>query len=113
LLEAAEDGSFHISFEDYMKFYYITTICFMSDTPTVSTTLTDQHDPDSLCVTKLTVNKAFEAPAALILDQVAARHVDETMLRSYQYMYTTFIVGKIKGDEVTFLDGMSGAEATS
>ena len=83
-LQDKNDGCFWISFNDYVKFFYITTICYYNE-ETKDNYLTDQHDLQSFGLCKFTLDSDHREPMVVAVDQVNARFVDETMLGHYEY----------------------------
>ena len=64
--ENKDDGIFYISFEDYVKFFYITTICkdiYENDL----SVMPDEHDKNEYCVQKITVPKDQENIISIIV----------------------------------------------
>lgn len=102
--EAKEDGIFFISFEDYIKFFYITTICKYVEGGDLSV-LEDEHAPGKYCLTRFTITKQYDVPIMITLYQIHSRLVDETMRGSYQYAPLKLILGKIVKEKI--VDGRS------
>jgi len=53
--EDADDGMFWIGFNDYVKFFYISTICISTDETIVSRTVCDMHEEGGFGIAKITV----------------------------------------------------------
>lgn len=99
--EAKEDGIFFISFEDYIKFFYITTICKYAEEGDL-TVIEDEHSTEKYCLTRFTVAKQYDVPIVITLYQIHSRLVDETMRGSYQYAPLKLILGKIVKEKVVY-----------
>jgi hypothetical protein len=80
-LKDADDGCFWISFKDYEKFFYITTVCFYNP-EMIQQSISDEL-LDDFGIVRLSVG--LQQKAAITLDQVSARFVDDTMRGDYQY----------------------------
>lgn len=75
----------------------------------------DQHEPGGYCIVKFNIPKNYDVPCAVVLNQIHARFVDETMRGSYKYaplrlMLAKFIKteskdGKPAVDELAFIEG--------
>lgn len=114
------DGCFWLSFKDYMKFFYITSICFynptwhnnwVQDQQTSATRVTKS----SFSTFKFQIVADIDTDFILSINQIQARHVDETMLGSYQYAPVKVVIAKIierkdkkpdeDGKDVVFIEG--------
>jgi len=93
-LEEKDDGCFWISFQDYVKFFYITTICYYID-GTQDNTVADMHEPAQFGMTKFMLAEDHPEPLVITCDQVNARFVDETMLGSYKYPSIRLMLTKV------------------
>ena len=113
--EDKEDGVFFISYEDYLNFFYITTLCKYNEESDLSV-MEDQHAPGKYCVQKFTIEKNYECPIIFVLNQIHARFVDETMRGTYKYAPMKIILAKVvksigvngqpgTEDELAFMDG--------
>lgn len=92
-----DDGCFWISFKDYDKFFYITTICFFKEgykDNVVADELTFEKEDFGMC--KLVLNEDAEQTVAITLDQINARFADETMRGDYSYCSIKFMVTRIE-----------------
>lgn len=92
--ENKDDGVFFISYEDYMKFFYVTTICKYNEESDLSV-MPDQHAQSKYCVQRFKIEKNYECPIIFVLNQIHARFVDETMRGSYKYAPLKLILAKI------------------
>ena len=79
-----DDGCFWIALNDYVQFFYITTICYYSDNIS-DNTIPDQHSLDSFGMSTFTLDEDHPEPLTIAIDQVNARFVDETMRGAYEY----------------------------
>ena len=98
------DGTFWISFKDYIEFFYITTICFYND-KYEDTFVTDQHDYKGFGLVKFTNPQNHEKPLAFTVDQINSRFMDETMNGEYLYPALRLSLTSLKDGTQTFLDG--------
>jgi hypothetical protein len=62
----AEDGIFYISYEDYLNFFYNTTICKYADKGKRSLVL-DQHAPGKFNIIRFTVKENHNSPVVIVL----------------------------------------------
>lgn len=76
--EAQDDGIFFISFQDYLNFFYITTISKYVQDNDVSS-VADQHEPFKYCISKFTLPTDYNNRVELLVSQIHARFIDETM----------------------------------
>lgn len=113
--KVADDGTFFIAFKDYVKFFYVTSICFYTDN-NHQISVQDEPDADTLGICKLTIPEDTQKMISMSLNQIDARFTDDTMRGEYSYAEIKFIITKIadrKGDdegktmikEQVFLDG--------
>lgn len=100
----ANDGTFWISFEDYVDFFYITTICFYSE-KYEDTFVCDQHEFRKYGMVKFTNPKDHPTPLSFTIDQINSRFVDETMQGNYEYPGLRLILTSVKDGVQTFVDG--------
>jgi hypothetical protein len=63
----ADDGCFWISFSDYDKFFYITTICYYRE-DFVPSIICDEHEIGGFGIVKFTVAQELREPAILTID---------------------------------------------
>ena len=89
-----DDGVFWISFKDYEKFFYVTTICFYNSDFRASYVV-DEPEEDIYSLCKLTLNTDVEKMLSLTINQIDARFVDDTMKGQYNYAPIKLIVTKI------------------
>ena len=99
----ADDGLFWISFADYEKFFYITTICFYK-TGYLENSISDELETGDFGLCKLVLTQDAEQTIAITIDQINARFVDDTMRGDYLYAPIRFIVTRI-GEVVNEKDG--------
>ena len=90
-----DDGCFWIAFADYLKFFYITTICYYND-KMVDNWIADQHDLQSFGMAKFKLDEDLNEQVILAVDQVNARFVDETMRGSYEYPAIKLMLTKVR-----------------
>ena len=96
-LKDENDGTFWIAFKDYIRFFYITTICFYNE-DIVDSYVTDQHDLQSFGMCKFTLDQDHPDAMVIAVDQVNSRFVDETMLGHYQYPAVRLILTKLRNE---------------
>lgn len=77
-----DDGCFWIAFKDYLKFFYITTICYYFD-EAYDNYLADEHPIGRFGMTKFTLEEDHRRPMSFAVDTVNQRFVDETMRGFY------------------------------
>lgn len=82
--ENKNDGIFWIAFNDYIQFFYMTTICFFNEKYEDNFT-TDEHPVSEFGIVKFTMEKEHPTPISIAVDQINSRFVDETMLGNYEY----------------------------
>ena len=99
----ANDGCFFISFKDYIKFFYVTSICLYDDKH-VHHSVQDEPDPDTLGICKLTLPSDTNHTVSLTLNQIDCRFTDETMRGVYSYAETKFWVTKIVHNTQSLID---------
>ena len=59
---------FWIAFKDYIKFFYITTICISDDNAITSRMVCDIHEFGSFGVAKVTVPQDVKTHSAIVID---------------------------------------------
>ena len=92
--EAKEDGIFFISFEDYVTFFYITSICRYQNGGDLSVA-EDEHKIGDYCVQKFSITQNYKTPIIITLNQVHSRLADETMRGTYQYAPIKIVLAKV------------------
>ena len=65
-VEDKDDGIFYISFEDYTKFFYVTTICKYMDGGDL-TVVEDQPKVNAHCFQHFTIPRHYETPVVITL----------------------------------------------
>lgn len=100
------DGTFWIAFEDYINFFYITTICFYKE-KYEDTCVTDQHEFNSFGMLKFTNPQDHNTPLSFTVDQINARFMDETMNGEYEYPGLRLLLTRLDDEEKrqVFIDG--------
>jgi len=88
------DGTFWISFKDYDKFFYVTTICFLKDGYVVNF-MPDSHDDNGFGAVKLNHQGDVNEPVVFTLDQVNTRFCDETMRGTYENAAVKLLITRI------------------
>lgn len=63
----ADDGTFWIAFEDYITFFYITTICFYKDNFD-DNTISDMHEIRSFGMCKFELKEDYRKPITFSID---------------------------------------------
>ena len=94
-LQDKDDGCFWISFADYVKFFYITTICYYYENH-YDNFLADQHELQKFGMAKFTLDEDHTDPLTISIDQVNARFVDETMRGTYEYPALKLMLTKLR-----------------
>jgi calpain-15 len=89
------DGTFWISFEDYVDFFYLTTICYYNK-KYEDTFVADQHDQGGIGMVKLTNPKDHDKPISFTVDQLNSRFVDEAVGKDYSYPTLSLILTKLE-----------------
>ena len=96
------DGCFWMTVKDYVRFFYITSICYYKPT-WENSWIQDMHSLPTALAPKATYSVFRFAMAAdvesdcmLTINQINARHMDETMRGSYQYAPIRAVVAKIE-----------------
>lgn len=106
--EDKNDGTFWISFVDYISFFYITTICFYRE-DFEDNCVTDQHEFKEFGMTRFSNPNDHDQPLSFTVDQINSRFVDETMNGDYNYPAIKLILTKIDGEgddkRQVFIDG--------
>jgi hypothetical protein len=74
----ADDGCFWIEFSDFLKFFYITTVCYYRD-DFIDSVICDEPKLGGFGLVSFTVKEDISKPMVFTIDQVNSRHVDETM----------------------------------
>jgi hypothetical protein len=66
----------------------------------VPSIICDEHEIGGFGIARFTVTKDLKEPVILTIDQINARHADETMKGSYNYAPIKFTLSKIinRGD---------------
>jgi len=90
----AEDGVFFIKYEDYLDFFYNTTICKYADKGKRSLVL-DQHLPGSFNAIKFTVHENHNSPVLIVLHQAHHRFLDRKLDNSFQYARMNLKLAKV------------------
>jgi len=104
----ANDGCFWMSFKDYLKFFYLTSICHVEQgwhSNWISDILDGslghksaahrQENPEhQIGVLHFSVSNDLHSTSVLSLNQINSRHIDETMLGSYKYAPVKVAVAK-------------------
>mmetsp|Transcript_40684 Transcript_40684/g.53368 ORF Transcript_40684/g.53368 Transcript_40684/m.53368 type:complete len:345 (-) Transcript_40684:115-1149(-) len=94
-LQDKNDGCFWISFKDYIKFFYITTICYYNE-QIEDNYVPDQHELFSYGMSKFTLDEDHPESMVIAVDQINSRFVDETMLGHYEYPAIKLMLTKVK-----------------
>ena len=66
-MQDKDDGVFWIAFNDYIKFFYITTICYYYENQ-FDNFLPDQHELRSFGMTKFTLTEDHVEPLTIAID---------------------------------------------
>jgi len=86
--EEKDDGTFFMSFDDYDKFFYLTSICFFCHEYDEAST-NDQHagpdDANPFGMVKFVVSEDTNDLVHVTIDQCNQRFLDECMDGSYSY----------------------------
>lgn len=93
--ENANDGVFFISFEDYLKFFYVTTICKFIDGGDVSV-VEDEQRPTQVCLSHFRIEKQINSTILITLNQLHHRFVHNPYSsEQYEYGYLRLSLVKI------------------
>ena len=65
--ECKDDGIFFISFEDYLRFFYMTTVCKYVEGGDLSV-CEDEHPQSKYCLQSFTLTKDFKSPVIITLN---------------------------------------------
>lgn len=90
---AKNDGCFWIQFEDYVDFFYITTICFFK-TGYKESQVVDEQSKGQFGVAKITLLEDTVQPVAFSLDQINGRFKENGTL-DHQYAEVRLFVVKV------------------
>eukprot|EP00347_Sterkiella_histriomuscorum_P024013 403332608 len=113
--EDKDDGVFYISFDDYLNFFYITTICkYVQDNDL--TVMPDEHAQNEYCIQKIVVHKDQLSLISIMVSQLHARIADLQMKGQYRYAPLKLILMKNvqttgtsqnepASDQLIFIDG--------
>lgn len=96
--ENKEDGIFFISFDDYLQFFYITSICKYGDKGRRSV-VCDEHAENKYSLIRFTVPKNLDQSVVIVSNQVNRRFMDETMRGLYQYANMKMTLVKLTTDK--------------
>ena len=91
-LQKTNDGTFWIAFADYVKFFYITTICYYNE-QIVDNYLADQHDLDSFGMCKIIIDRDHPEPLTIAVDQVNARFLTGDL--NFEYPAIRLVLTKL------------------
>ena len=94
-LQKKNDGTFWIAFADYVKFFYITTICYYNE-QIVDNYLTDQHDLESYGMCKIIIDRDHPEPLTIAVDQVNARFLTGDL--NYEYPAIRLVLTKLRAE---------------
>ena len=108
------DGCFWMTFRDYLKFFYVSSICyynsqnFNNSVPDVQSVAT-RTNKSNFSAFKFSLAADIDSDCVLSIYQIHARHVDETMLGNYQYAPVKVVLArfddKTKNRDLVFVDG--------
>ena len=90
----AEDGIFYISYEDYLNFFFNTTICKYADKGKRSMVL-DCHLPGKFNAIRFTVKENHNSPVVIVLHQAHHRFLDRKLDSSFQYARLNLKLAKV------------------
>ena len=93
--ENKEDGSFFMSFTDFIKFFTTTTICYYQE-ENVDSFITDQHELDGWAMAKFTLERDNPRPFCITVDQISERFMDLRRDGMYYSPPTKIILTKLE-----------------
>ena len=107
-----------MSFSDYIRFFYITSVCYyepqwynnwISDIQSKHLKLSSNGVDTNFGVLKFANPVDIDNDCILTFSQINARHIDETMRGSYRYAPVRVVVAKIipsgKSSDLVIVDG--------
>jgi calpain-15 len=89
----SNDGCFWISFDDYTRFFSVTSICYTSSKFTNN--WIEDIQESKFGVISLKVKKDIDSDCLLTLNQINHRHIDETMRGCYKYAPVKLMVAQV------------------
>lgn len=92
----AEEGLFFIPFEDYLQFFYLTTICKYVEGGDLSV-LEDEHEPGKYCATRFNVELDQKGIVIVTLNQIHQRFLKKAD-KPYYYAPFKMILCKVVKD---------------
>jgi calpain-15 len=96
--ENKEDGIFFISYDDYLQFFYVTSICKYGDKGRRSV-INDEHSKEKYSLIKFTIPRNFDQHVLIVNNQVHRRFMDETMRGMYRYANMKMTLIKLTTDK--------------
>lgn len=93
LKQDSNDGCFWISFDDYTRFFCVTSICYTS--PKFTNNWIEDMQEGKFGVISLKVHKDIDTDCLLTLNQINHRHMDETMRGCYKYAAVKLVVAQV------------------
>lgn len=94
--ECKDDGVFFIQFEDYLRFFYMTTVCKYVEGGDLSV-CEDEHskNPNArYCLQSFTIPKEIRSPVIITLNQIHQRFMKQDG-KLYEYAPFKFILAKV------------------
>ena len=116
LKQDSNDGCFWISFDDYTRFFNVTSICYTSSR--VSESWIEDMQEGKFGVISLKVLKDIESDCLVTLNQINHRHMDETMRGCYKYAPVKLIVAQVLDQkkngqkDIVYISGESSDETS-
>ena len=94
------DGVFWMNFNQYIQFFYMTTICLYQDGYS-QISLSDTHAQTGHALTKLVVHEDIQSDVVFKLSQIHRRFLDGWLVGAYDYAPMQFYLAKVNRDVVT------------